>query len=143
MKSRGRKGLAEVLSLHQSVPGTAPAPPIELTEAEAALWRVIVSTKPWDWFTQDTFPLLKEYCRASIQLDDMAEQIRLNGMPTDKPSASIYKLVSERQDKLRTAIKVLAASLRISLQARYDAQKAGTKGRAQPLRKPWERANPA
>lgn len=117
-----------------------PDPPADLKPPEAEVWRSVVATKPADWFTRDTHPLLSAYCRAKIASDIVAEEIAAfetkwlqNGdglQRYDKLLAMQY-----RQGMLMAS---LATKMRLSQQSRYGPRAADTKARPSAAAKPWE-----
>ena len=40
-----------------------PKPPVELTDAQAQVWRDVVGSMSADWLVRGAFPILTEYCR--------------------------------------------------------------------------------
>jgi hypothetical protein len=42
---------------------TSPAPPLELTDAQAQVWRDVVGSLPGNWLTRAAHPILIAYCR--------------------------------------------------------------------------------
>ena len=47
-------------------------PPSDLTPEQARIWQDVVDAKPVDWFSEDTAPLLTEYCRAAAMCQTLA-----------------------------------------------------------------------
>lgn len=131
----------EALAVVTSIPGQRPEPPETLSAAEAEVWRQVASTKPHDWFTADTHPLLEEYCRASVQADRIAAELAgYKRIPKKGDALRRYAWLCKQQGELRRALKALAASMRISQQARYSEKRAATAADAAggDRRKPWE-----
>jgi phage terminase small subunit len=140
MEGSGRKSAA-ALALVTAMPGQRPEPPTVLSESEADIWRSVVATKPHDWFTPDTFPLLEEYCRQSVQADQLAvEQARFKGkIPTHKDKFARYKAIGKMRRETAGVLLSLATKMRLSQQSRYGARAASTAhDKAGSAGKPWE-----
>ena len=117
--------------------GELPAPPEELTAAEARLWTETVESKPADWFGPDSFPLLKEYVRAAVMCDALAKQARSAVKAKD---ATTIKLMLDMRDKEAKRVAGLATKLRLTQQSRYTPQAASTANRRANGRRPWQSA---
>ena len=92
-----------------------PEPPPELSEAQRAVWRSVVDTKPPTFFDAAQFPLLSDYCRAVVLQDELSQKLcasQINDF--------------DKLAKLKTS---LARSLRITNQSRYNPDKASTLSR--------------
>jgi hypothetical protein len=136
MEGRGRKSIAS-LSVVAVLPGQRPEPPGALSVAEAEIWRGIVSTKPYDWFTQDTHSLLSEYCRAWVSGDQLAAELaKYKTIPKSGDRFRRWMALRDRQDKTARLITTLATKMRLSQQSRYTEKSAGTA--AKNIAKPWE-----
>src|SRR6266576_2644421 len=59
-----------------STPGVRPPPPKDLTEAEAAHWRIYVEAMPAGWFTPEKEPVLKELCRHVVCSEGIHEEVK-------------------------------------------------------------------
>lgn len=118
-----------------------PAPPPELTADQAQIWHSVVRTKPADWFQADTHPLLAAYCKSCTQvalLDQAIDRYQPNWLDNDDAVLRLEKLTAMRC-KLVGKLESCATKLRLTQQARYDAQKAATvTKRVRPERMPWE-----
>jgi hypothetical protein len=102
---------------------------------ERERWLAFVVAKPSDWFDQPGLVLLTQLVRHLSTLD------RLNVMVDGQSGKDIEAL--DRLLKMRTretaAVKTLATALRLTVQARYDPQRAQTihlRGGRTP--RPWE-----
>lgn len=139
MAKRGKKSAAS-LAVVPVVPGKRPEPPAELTEAQAEVWRAVVQTKPADWFTDDSHPLLVAYCKHVVTARQLGAAIDAfnTALLTDDEHVKRYdKLLAMRERETR-AITALARSMRLTQQARYDAKRANTAASQTQARKPWE-----
>lgn len=134
-----RKSAAS-LAVVALVPGTRPRPPKSLSVAEAVIWRQVANTKPAEWFTPDTYPLLLQYCRHAVTADQIAEELKLLELThgSQARSSEARELWRDR-DRESKAITNLARQLRISQQSLLTPGAAGTASRkAAGERKPWQ-----
>ncbi len=127
------------MALVVSLPGQRPDPPEKLSDLEREVWRRIVATKPSEWFTPDSQPLLIEYCRAVIFADELAEALaKVVGVP-EGDELDPWLRLRARQDQNARLLTTLATKMRLTQQSRWTAPSAATaqKNTAQD-RKPWE-----
>jgi hypothetical protein len=75
MKKGGRRSYAEQRINAAVVPGVREPAPADLEPEAVALWNGIVLRLPAEFFTIETLPLLKAYCRHAIYADQFAAQI--------------------------------------------------------------------
>lgn len=140
MDSRGRKSLASATLAVTHLPGQWPEPPERLTEAQAAMWRAIVVTKPHDWFGPDTYALLVEYIRATEQADVLAKELEEFNPEwlRDEDGLSRYEKISRLVDAKASSLARLATKMRLSQQSRYSEKAAHTAAKqAGAAAKPW------
>lgn len=143
MTKPGRKSAAS-LAVVTPIPGQRATPPRDLTPAEAAIWRAVAATKPADWFTPDSFPLLKAYCRHSATADSISALITSLPSPAVDPSVfgTLDNLLKMR-DRETKAVNTFGRAMRLTQQARLKAEVAATahgkvNGAGGGARKPWE-----
>lgn len=139
MARRGRKSAAS-LAVVTPLPGQRPEPPRELTKAQAAVWRAVVATKPADWFTEDTHPLLVKYCKhitTSCVLDQQIDEFPAH-LLADEDGLKRYEALLRMRERETRAMTALARSMRLTQQSRYKAETAATKAGGVSSRKPWE-----
>ena len=146
MIQRGRKSTAK-LAVVTTLPVTKrprlPGAPKAFTPAQAAVWKSVVATKPADWFTADSWPLLAQYCRHVVTADMLQRKIdaseTLDDMGVDTPVAE-YQARLKMRDSESKIINALARSMRLTQQARLKAETAASKhGRVgDGARKPWQ-----
>lgn len=118
-----------------------PEPPPELQPSEAEVWRSVVATKPADWFTRDTHPLLTGYCRAAVAADLIAAQVKVFDpawLATDDGLGRYNQLMKMAQ-RQASLLATLATKMRLAQQSKYGARGAETQSRAGAAVKPWER----
>ncbi|EKF39923.1 hypothetical protein NA8A_23364 [Nitratireductor indicus C115] len=108
--------------------------PHELNDEETEVWAAVVNSRPADWFSSDTAPLLTQYCREVIQARRVAEMIE---RATSDPELSIkdYDRLLKMQARQSATIRSLATTMRISQQATTNHR--GNK-KITSARKPWE-----
>lgn len=125
-------------------------PPVDLSDAEAMEWRRIVDSLPADWFSDETLPLLAQYCRhiissrrvaAMVANLDRAVTAEIEGGETSEAAAVLGSVKAldrlfKMQERESRCLASLATKMRISQQSTYDKSK--TKGDRTPARRPWE-----
>jgi hypothetical protein len=137
MAQRGRRSAAS-LAVVATLPGQRPEPPVDLTPAQAQVWRAVASTKPADWFTADSHPLLAAYCRHVVAADRIARLID-NLEAEERPDLGEYNHLLKMRDRESRAMVGLARSMRLTQQSRYDHKTGHTAAtRVGEARKPWE-----
>lgn len=115
--------------------------PHELNDEETEVWFAVVNTRPADWFSPDTVPLLTQYCREVIQARRVAELIEQATSAVDpetkQPTLSIkdYDRLLKMQARQSATIRSLATTMRISQQATTNHR--GNKKQTA-SKKPWE-----
>jgi hypothetical protein len=107
-----------------------------------------VATKPSDWFTPDTLPLLVGYCQVSVYADqltaDMAKfDLALDDdLPTLALKAKARHGISRERDAQHEKLIGFARSMRLTQQSQRTAGAAGTAARraaaAPSMKKLWE-----
>lgn len=153
MIQRGRKSKTALSLVPAVLPGQRHRAPAVLNVTEAALWKSVVATKPADWFTEDSHPLLVAYCRASVMADQLSKEIdmlpKLDAITEDNAALAV-KLFGMRKDLLKSRsaevdkLVSLARSMRLSQQARMRPEVGGTAHKrangttGETQRKPWE-----
>lgn len=140
MKQRGRKSTASLSVVGGGVAGNLPEPPAELSEREAAVWNSVVSTKPSDWFDEDTFPLLSDYCRHTVRQDDISRMInKFDSAPCDSDELRVFDNLLRMSERETRAKMSLATKMRITQQSKYGARQAEAKDRrGGGHKRPWQ-----
>lgn len=141
MEQRGRKGFSPGTVAATQIAGNWPEPIDGLTEAQQALWRDIVRTKPHDWFAPDSFPILAQYVRTITDTWVQARAIdNFNEAWLNDPEGLDRYLELMKVRKATSAQMVsLATKMRLTQQSRYSDQSAHTAAkRAGAPKKPWE-----
>lgn len=137
MQKRGRKSGAEIAVASPVSVVQRPPAPLELTPDETLEWEAIVDTMPADWFTRETHGLLKQYCRHVVMACRVAQLID-NEMAREELDYLALDKLGAMQARETAAIKAMAASMRISQQASYTTQRAGTQKNNRTVKRPWE-----
>ena len=137
MGARGKTSLAEL-----EVPGAVslvrrPDAPLDLTPEEGDEWLRIVEAMPADWFPPETHGLLRQHCRHIVAARRVAQLVDQEMARADLDVAALDKLL-QMQARETSALKAMAASMRISQQASYTAQRAGTQKGNRAVKRPWE-----
>lgn len=127
---------AAALSIHRPPPpdGHEPAPE-DLSEVERALWVEIVESKPADWFGADSRPILKEYVRATVACDRLAEKVNKALEGSDVRET---KVLLDLRDREARRVASLATKLRLTQQSRYGARSAARADARAPGKRPWQ-----
>ena len=136
MSKRGRKSLAALEAVYAKPVEAVERlkAPDDLVDEEVEVWAAVVDTMPADWFTPATVPLLKQYCRHSVQAKRIAEMIE---RATSDPELNIkdWDRLLKMQERESRMLSSLAVKMRISQSAtRNDRGNRNTR----PTRKPWE-----
>lgn len=135
MEGRGRKSTASLTVVPAGLPSRL-APPEGLNEAQAALWREVVSGKPADWFAADNAPLLVEYVRAVDAANTL--EVMVAASFAGSGDVSLKDLLTMRDREAKRAVSI-ATKLRLTQQSRYTPQAAATADRkAGDGKKPWQ-----
>lgn len=133
-ENRGRKSRAElevVQPTHEVIP--RPRPPQDLTPEQADEWRRIVNRLPADWFPDETFPVLAQYCRHTIASRRVAQLIASAEASPDLDVDQYDKLL-KMQERESRALASLGTKMRVLQQA--TVSKKANKGSM--VKKPWE-----
>ena len=142
MRQRGRKSSSAV-AISETVEGSPtivrrPAPSPDLTPEQGEVWTAVVEALPADWFAAENFPLLAQYCRHTVEARRVAQLIDAEVASEDFDIGAYEKLL-QLQARETTALKAMAASMRLSQQSsRTDGSSATAKRNARVSRRPWE-----
>jgi hypothetical protein len=114
-----------------------------LEPAEAVIWNAIVIRLPADFFTSETVPLLKAYCRHAGFADRFAREIvalraAIDALDTSKPRGQTRaRKLEERLHGLHKMhgyetdhAMACATRLRLTNQSRFVPEKAASKARS-------------
>lgn len=139
MAKRGRKSSASLSVISGGVSATKrPCPPVELTDEQAEEWKEIINRLPADWFTKENYILLAQYCRHIITARRLAQLIEAEEHK-DEFTIFAYDALLRMQARESATMMSLATKMRLTQQAKYTTQRAGTASKDAPIHdKPWE-----
>ena len=143
MGQRGRKSSAAAeVSVVSGNFGKRPEPPVELSEAEAQIWRETVSSEAADFFgTAALRGMLSDYCRHRASADKVSEIINVfqaEWLKSTEGAKRYHGLLKMRDLETRAAADN-ATKLRLTNQSRYTPQAAATASKSAGRGiKPWE-----
>ena len=139
MGARGKKTGSQIVAQRAAVALIErPEPPLDLTPAQSDEWTTITSALPADWFSPENYPLLAQYCRHIVNARHTAQLIDQE-CSGEELNVNLYLDLLAAQHKQTTALKALAASMRLAQQAKYDARKAGVARKpGDTVTRPWE-----
>jgi len=139
MKQAGRPSAMSVVRVTAM---DRPRPPKGMTKAQRDLWNSITATKPADWFTDDTLPLLAAYCDAwhVHQLVSKVLRRRTEAHLVDPDERREFAKLEGVQRGAASSLASLASKMRLSQSARYGHRAANTKHERtlQGSKKPWQ-----
>jgi hypothetical protein len=133
-RGRASKDSLEIVPL---VPGEAkPAPPQDMSELEAEVWRSIVDAMPLRYFGRETWPNLRSLCRHTVAADRLWELYSKALNSGKKPD--IIEQLSCMHNRESAAVRRLSADLRLAKSVRsqpivHERQKAN-----QVISRPWD-----
>lgn len=137
MKQRGRKSGGELATVGAVHVDRRPEPPVDLTPEQSDIWAMVVGALPADWFPAESWPLLAQYCRHTIEARRIAQLIDQECARPDLDVATYAELL-KLQKAETTALKAMAASMRISQQSRRTDNAAATAAKNRTISRPWE-----
>lgn len=119
-----------------------PEPPDDLTEFQKDLWKRVVAGEPADFIkTAALQQILREFCRHAETAQVIAGAIdgfKPEWLATEEGLDRYAELLKLRDREVK-GVLATATKLRITNQARYTTQAAGTASKkAGQERKPWE-----
>jgi hypothetical protein len=137
MRQHGRKSLAALAAPSGVTLLERPVAPLDLTPEESTEWEAIASAMPADWFQRENWGLLAQYCRHIVAARRVAQLIDAEMARKQVDLASLDKLLT-MQSRETTALKAMAASMRLSQQAKYSARGASGASERRTISRPWE-----
>jgi phage terminase small subunit len=133
MIKRGRKSEASLSAVVIPHARKSPAPPPELNEAAAKIWKDIVKSWPTEYFRAGDLPLLQAYCTAADRKNQIDKLIAEHGVMFEGEPHPGLKVSRDEASLMAT----LAVKLRLSQSSRIRADSASLKVDL-PERKPWD-----
>lgn len=139
MRQRGRKSTAQ-LSVIAGIIDGRPRPPSSLSKEQAEVWDRVVGSEAQDFFkTAALKELLAAYCRHVVRAMWLeTEIVAAMGPGSELDLEDIDRLLKMAERETRATLSI-ATKLRLTNQARYTPQAAGTKARNAGERKVWQR----
>jgi hypothetical protein len=135
MIKRGRKSAEEIAIAANVIAGgfgKRPEPPVELTEKQIEIWKLVVSSEPQDYFNSEALRgLLADYCRhreSANMVSLVIESFKGEWLKSNE-GAKRYKALLQMRDIETRAAAGLATKLRLTNQSRYTPEKAATAAR--------------
>ncbi len=139
MAERGRTSAASLSVIAGAIDGR-PSPPTDLTKAQKEIWERTVANEAVDVFkTAALQQLLKEYCRHVDTAGRLSRQIEAAMAEGSEVELGALDRLLKMRDRETKALADKATKLRLTNQARYTPQSAGTAARkAHTEQKPWQ-----
>jgi len=139
---RGRKSVAAVAVRPQTNIGVSQRmpPPVNLSDAESAVWVQVVDDQPASAFTPTHAPILELYCRHIVQARILADELSHfdRNWLADEDGLKRYDKLLAMSEREGRAASSLATRLRITRQAIDQQTVARTIKNQTRGRKPWE-----
>lgn len=139
MIQRGRKSLKALAAPAAGATTLLERPeaPLDLTPEQSDVWRATVDALPADWFPRETWPLLSQYCRHTIDARRIAQLIDQECAKPDMDVKAFGDLLT-MQARETAALKAMAASMRLSQQSSRNDGTAQTAKKGRTVKRPWE-----
>lgn len=123
------------------VSGAKVEPPIEMSEAEATIWRAVISSEPREFFRVDAqLGMLAAYCRhraAADKIGRVVGEFEDEWLKSSDGVARYSKLLAMHDKEVRAGTS-LATKLRLTNQSRYDEHSAAMVTNRHAPQKPWD-----
>ncbi len=142
MAKPGRKSAADLLKPPRSLTDRRPAAPADMTAAQIRTWERIVASEPTSWFAtaaqQDLLRLFCEHASFRADLQTLIDDCQAEAIACDERGPAFLRMLTVRDRETKT-LAALARQMRLTHQARYTPQAAGTAERNNPTGgRPWE-----
>lgn len=142
MIKRGRVSAAEQAVVVEVEFGGRPEPPEDLNERQCEIWReAVASEAPGLFGTSVVRSILADYCRhreSGESISQIISGFKSEWLKSAEGSKRYYGLLKMRELETRASLSC-ATKLRLTNQARYTPQAAGTLARnAAKAPRPWE-----
>jgi len=142
MAQRGRKSAASlsIVAADSPLGGQRLAPPIMLTDAEKAVWVLVINDHPADSFTDTHSPLLELYCGHVVKARVIGAEILKfdSGWLADDEGLKRYDKLLSMAERESRAASSLATRLRITRQAIDQQTVARSQADTSTNKKPWQ-----
>lgn len=139
MIQRGRKGMGALAAPAGGATTLLERPdaPLDLTPEQSDVWRATVDGLPADWFPRETWPLLSQYCRHTIDARRVAQLIDQECAKADMDVKAYADLLTMQRQET-AALKAMAAAMRLAQQSSRDNGTAATAKKGRTVKRPWE-----
>lgn len=114
-----------------------PQAPLDLTPDETDEWIAVVEALPADWFPRETWPLLSQYCRHAVTSRRVGQLIDAEMSAHEIDLPKLDKL-TQMQARETSALKALAASMRLAQQSTWNAKSGDTAKQKRTVKRLWE-----
>ena len=117
-----------------------PDPPSYLTPEQEDLWRLVIASRGGDLIAPEAYPVLVEYCRASVAANQVASQLDAfdPSWAIDEDGLKRWDKLLAMQDRLSRNVASLGGKLRLTPSSRVQAISAGRNANKGAKKKPWE-----
>ena len=139
----GRKSTASLTVLKTPKLDKRLEAPGTLTARQKEVWKSVVDTKPADWFTDDTAPLLVAFVKAVDSHELLSAQIENFDMSSlcDMDGVKMLDRLQAMQERQARLFQSLATRMRLTQQSRWQPATASTqseKGGGRSSARPWD-----
>lgn len=140
MATRGRKSSAALAIAPPVELQKLPEPPSYLSPEQEDVWRLVVASRGGDLISPESYPVLVEYCRATISANQIAAQLDAFDPEWSKDDEGLkrWDKLLAMQDRVAGKVASLAGKLRLTPSSRVQAISAGRNADKGAKRKPWE-----
>ena len=114
-----------------------PDAPLDLTPDETDEWHAVVDALPADWFPRETWPLLAQYCRHTVASRRLGQLIDAEMAKLDLDMPMLKDLLMLQRGET-SALKAMAASMRLSQQSTWNAKSGDTAKQKRTVKRLWD-----
>ena len=135
--ARGRKSRVSLSVVPPALPGERPAPPAELDDSEASIWRAIVSALPATWLDAAAQQVLVRAVAQASVCEGLEAQLRAL-RAQDPPDADAIGVLMVQHAAASKSFSHLLGVLRATPRARMVPRGASRQLAQVPRVRPWE-----
>lgn len=140
----GRKSTASLTVLKTPKLDKRLEAPSTLTARQKEVWVSVVNTKPADWFTDETAPLLTAFVKAVEAHELLSDRIESFDMSDlcDMDGVKMLDRLQAMQERQARLFQSLATKMRLTQQSRWQPSTASTKNdKSGGSARPWDVAS--
>jgi hypothetical protein len=144
MEKRGRKSLGDLSLIKMDPNSGRPEPPPDVVGREADIWQLTVNAMPRNWFGQETWSMLRGFCKHSFAAEKLGERytelLTLGPPPAGELSVVYWNTLDKIADlhaRETRSMGNMAVKLRITKQLRVERANAEVAVRNTPKRRMW------